>query len=128
MSQLSPLQAHILAYYLATQAEDLNIASRWFPRSEVVNNIDDKMQQAVRKFGMTVRKQARPAAEAFVATMIEHGGWASQANEFGGTMHSFRLEEYRKALSAFTATDPLVAAAKSGGESFWADKFAELTS
>ena len=127
MSDLTDLQAHVLAYYLATQADDLNIATRWFPRSEVVNNIDDKMQQAVRKFGMVVRKAARPAAEDFVAFMIENGGWASQENEFGGTMHSFRLEEYRKALSAYQAANAILPTAAAGGETFWADKFAALT-
>ena len=127
MSELTPLQAHVLAYYSSGQALDVNIATRWFPTSEVVNNMDDKIQQAVRKFGMAARKAARPAAEVLVAYMLENGGWASQANEFGGTMHSFRLEEFRKALDAFNAGNPIVAKAAAGGETFWADKFAELT-
>lgn len=127
MSELNPLQAHVLAYYSSGQGIDLNIATRWFPRSEVVNNMDDKMQQAVRKFGMAARKAARPAAEVFVTFMLEHGGWASQENEFGGSMHSFRLDEYRKALDAFNAANAIVTEAAAGGETFWADTFAALT-
>jgi hypothetical protein len=124
---LTPLEQAALSYFLGGPANDLNIATRWYPRTEVVNNLVDKFQIALRKFGFKAKGAAKGAATLFVEQMIEKGAWSTKANEFGGTMHQFQLETYRTELAALQAADPLVAEAAAGGETFWADKFAALT-
>ncbi len=123
---LNPLEANILAYFISGAAQDLVIAGRFFPRTEVVNNIDDKMQQATRRFGFKVKSKTRPAAVAFVDHMIEVGAWSSKDQDFGGTMHQFQPDIFRTQLKVMQDADPIVQEAKGGGEMFWADRFAEL--
>jgi hypothetical protein len=124
---LPDLEQTILAYFIATAANDINIAGRWFPKTEVLLIIDDKFQQAVRKFGAQARGATKPASSAFVEHMIDKGGWATKENDFGGTMHQWNMETFRKELKALQAADPIVQQAAAGGESFWQDKFAAVT-
>jgi len=123
---LTSIQEAAIAYYIAGPANDLNIATRWYPRGELLLIIDDKFQMAVRKFGVRVRGATKPAADKFLADMIDAGGWETKPQEYG-TMHQFNLAGYRAALKAMQAANPLVAAAAAGGEDFWKEKFAELT-
>ena len=125
---LNDLESHVLAYYTSGQAKDLNIATRWYPRSEVILIIEDKIAIATRKFGPKVKGCSKAAGTAFVDMMIEQGGWSTMQNDFGGTMHQFQLGAFDKALTAFNAADPIVQASAAGGDTFWADRFAELTS
>jgi hypothetical protein len=124
---LTPLEANILAFFLGGAAQDLVIAGRYFPRTEVVNNIDDKMQMAVRRFGFKVKSKTRPAAIAFVDRMIETGAWSTKAQDFGGTMHQFQPDIFRREVKVMQDADPIVQEAKDGGDTFWADRFAQLT-
>lgn len=124
---LTDLQAHVLAYYTTGHGKELSITQRWYPHAELVMIIDDKIAVAVRKFGRKAAKESRAAATHFVDTMIEKGVWTTQTNDFGGTMHQFQLGAYPAALAEFNAASPVVQAAAAGGETYWADKFAELT-
>jgi hypothetical protein len=47
---LTPIEAHVLAYYLQGGATTLDISGRWYPHGELVMIIADKMQVATRKF------------------------------------------------------------------------------
>jgi hypothetical protein len=127
MNDLSDLQQAVLAYFLAGPANDINIAGRWYPKSEVILIIDDKFQQAVRKFGPKARGATKPAATAFVEHMIAKGGWASKENDFGGTMQQWQMDPFRSELKALQAANPIVQEASTGGETYWQDKFAPLT-
>jgi hypothetical protein len=124
---LSELEQHVFAYYVATAANDLNIATRWYPRGELLLIIEDKFQIAVRKFGMKARACAKSAATAFLDLMIEKGGWESKQNEYGGSMHQFQLDTFRKVLKDLQATNPIIQQAQAGGADFWSQKFAALT-
>jgi len=123
---LNPLQTAIQAYFIAGPANDLMIATRWYPRGELLLIIDDKFQMATRKFGMKVRMGTKPAAEAFLQHMIDKGGWETKPQEYA-SMHQFNADAFKRELKAMQASDPLVLAAAAGGDTFWADKFAELT-
>lgn len=123
---LNPLQQAIVAYFVAVPANDLMIATRWYPRGELLLIVDDKFQIATRKFGMKVRMATKPAADAFLQHMIEKGGWETKPQEYG-SMHQFNADAFKRELKAMQASDPLVLAAADGGEDFWKDKFAELT-
>jgi hypothetical protein len=124
---LSDLEQTIQAYFLAGPANDINIAGRWYPYKEVLLIIDDKYQQAVRKFGMKARKATMPAAKAFVDHMIDKGGWATKQNDFGGTMHQLQLDAFRSELKAMQEADPIVQESKGAGPDFWTAKFAAAT-
>jgi hypothetical protein len=124
---LSDLEQTIQAYFLAGPANDINIAGRWYPYKEVLLIIDDKFQQAVRKFGMKARKATAPASKAFVDHMIEQGGWATKPNDFGGTMHQWQMDAFRKELKAMQEADPIVRDSEGQGPEFWTEKFAAVS-
>ncbi len=127
MSELNDLEKTITAYFLSGAANDVNIATRWWPYKELLLTIDDKFQMAVRKFGMKARNATKPAAQAFIDHMIAKGGWTSKDNEFGGTMHQFQLDAFRKEVKELQAANPILQEAAQGGETFWQDKFAAVT-
>ena len=123
---LSELAAHVIAYYTSGHGKELSVATRWYPHAELIMIIDDKMAVAVRKFGRKVARATREAATEFVDTMIAKGAWASQTNDFGGTMHQFQADVFARELAAFNASSPIVQAA-AADENYWADTFAALT-
>ena len=125
MSQ-SDLAAHVLAYYTSGHGRELSVATRWYPHAELIMIIDDKMAVAVRKFGRKAAKATREAATEFVDMMIARGAWATQKNDFGGTMHQFQADAFARELAAFNASSPIVQAA-AADDTYWAEKFAELT-
>ena len=124
---LTPLQEHVLAYYTSGHGKELTITTRWYPHAELIMIIDDKIGVAVRKFGRKVARESKAAATELVDTMIAKGGWSTQKNDFGGTMHQFQMDVFPKLLAEFNASSPIVQAA-AADENYWADKFAELTS
>jgi hypothetical protein len=124
---MTELEHAVFAYFVAEQADNFNIANRAYPYGELVLTWEDKFNVAIRKFGTRVRMKAKPAATAFLDLMIEKGGYTTKTNDFGGTMHAFQLDEYRRVLAELKETDPLLLKAKEGGAQFWADTFAELT-
>ena len=115
-----------MSYYIATAANDVVIAGRFFPRGELNLIIEDKVMIATRKFGRKVSGQARGAAVAFLDAMIESGGWSTKQSDFGGSMHQFQPDAYRKTLKALQADDPVVQQAKDKGPEFWTAKFEAL--
>lgn len=122
---LSPLEAHVCAYYVQGAATTLDITGRFYPHGELVMIIADKMQVATRKFGRKAGAACRGAATAFVDQMIASGGWSTKQNDFGGTMHQFQGDAYKPALRALTEVDPLIAANTTPEQ--WEASFAALT-
>jgi hypothetical protein len=120
---LSPLEAHVLAYYVQGTATTLDITGRFYPHGELVMIITDKMQVATRKFGRKAGAATRAAATAFVDQMIAAGAWSTKTNDFGGTMHQFQGGVYRPTLKEMQANDPVIAAV---GDT-WEAVFEELT-
>ncbi len=124
---LTPLQTHVLAYYLANSAKDFAMAGRWFPYAELERTFTDKMQVDVRPFGQAAKDAAGAAAKHYFDHMLAQGGFATKEQKFGGTMHQYEPAGFKAALDALTASDPVLAKAASGGADFWATSFAELT-
>jgi hypothetical protein len=124
---LNSVEQAVFAYYVAGQANELNIAPRWYPYGELVLVIEDKISVAVRKFGSKARGSAKTVSKALLDLMIEKGGWATKHNEYGGSMHQFQPDVFKATLKELQASDPLIIAAQGKGAEFWADKFTELT-
>lgn len=124
---LTPLEQTVLAYFLGGAANDINIAERWFPKSDLLLILEDKFQVAVRKFGFKAKSATKAASTHFVEHMIAKGGWATKENDYGGTMHQWQRDAFRAELKALQSADPIVQEAAQGGESYWTDKFAALT-
>ncbi|MFM5929752.1 MAG: hypothetical protein ACKOPQ_02470 [Novosphingobium sp.] len=124
---LTNLQAHVIAYYTTGHGKELSITQRWYPHAELIMILDDKIAVAVRKFGRKAGRETRAAATYFVDWMIERGGWSTQKNDFGGTMHQFQLDKFPALLAQFNAESEAAKAAAAGGETYWADTFAALT-
>jgi hypothetical protein len=123
----SDLDQAVIAYFVAGPANDVNIAGRFFPYSDLLLILEDKFQIATRKFGMKVKTRSKVAATVFVDAMIAKGGWSSKPNDFGGNMHQFQPDVFRAALKEMQANDPIVQESQGKGAEFWTDKFAALT-
>ncbi|MEO7739808.1 MAG: hypothetical protein ABIS10_11025 [Novosphingobium sp.] len=127
MPNLTPLEAHVFAYYLANSAKDFSMVGRWFPYAELQRTFTDKMQVDVRPFGQAAKDAAPAAAKHYFDHMLANGGFATKEQKFGGTMHQHDAAGFKTALEALKATDPVLAAASAGGADYWATTFAELT-
>ena len=55
---LSGLEQHVFAYYVANAAEQLNMVPRYWPYGELKLLVEDKVQVAVRKFGLQAGDRA----------------------------------------------------------------------
>ncbi len=126
MVDLTPLQAHVLAYWLAHGASDFAMVGRWWPRGELAMMVSDKMRHAVRPFGAAAQGAAAAAGEAYLGHMIEHGGFANKDQKFGGTMHQYQAEGYRDTLESLKADNAVLKAAAGKGGEFWSAAFAVL--
>lgn len=124
---LTELERHILACYVADAAAGLNMVGRFWPYGELVLIIEDKIQVATREFGFRVSSQAGPVARALVDQMIAAGAFSTRQNDFGGTMHQFQADAYRRFLQQLRASDPVIRKAQDTGPGFWAAAFAALT-
>ena len=124
---LSPLQAHVLAYFLSHGARDFSMVGRWWPHAELALVMGDKIRIAVRPFGKAAQDAAGSVAEALSEHMLACGGFSSRAQKFGGTMHQFQPEEFRAGLDAIEADSAVLQQAAAGGADFWETSFAELT-
>lgn len=116
----------MIAYYVAGPANDLNIATRWYPYGELNLIIEDKFNIATRKFGMKVRSKSKAAGTQFLDAMIAKGAWETTENEFGGRMHQFQADKFRAAIKELQASDPIIAQANAEGPEFWDKAFGEL--
>lgn len=124
---LSPLAAHVLAYYLDHSAREFSMTGRWFPYSELDFILADKIRVDVRSFGKAAQNAAAEVAKAYLDHMIAADGFETKAQKFGGTMHQYDADGFRAALAALQAGNPAIAAARDGGESYWQTTFAELS-
>lgn len=124
---LSELERHILACYVADAAAGLNMVGRFWPYGELVLILEDKIQLATREFGFRVTSRAGPVARALLDQMIAAGAFSTQQNDFGGTMHQFQADACRKFLQQLRETDPIIRKAQDAGPGFWAAAFAALT-
>ncbi len=124
---LTELERHILACYVADAAAGLNMVGRFWPYGELVLIIEDKLQLATREFGFRVTSRAGPIAKAFLDQMIAAGAFSTQQNDFGGTMHQFQADAYRRFLRELRESDPIIRKAQDAGPGFWAAAFAALT-
>ncbi|QIG80476.1 hypothetical protein [Stakelama tenebrarum] len=121
---LNAIEQTALSYYLATGANDLTIATRWYPHGDLILVIEDKIAVATRKFGRKVSGKAKAPAEQLLDTLIERGAFETKTNEFGGSMHQFQDGKYREVLKDLQANDPLVQEAD--GPEYWEAKFGAL--
>ena len=124
---LTQLEQLVLAHYLANGAQDLSIAPRFYPHGELILIVEDKINLGARRFGVKAGMACKNPAREFVDTMVEREAFSSVKNDFGGTMHQFRPDSYRRALGELQQTDPIVAKAREQGPEFWPQAFAQAT-
>jgi hypothetical protein len=127
MTDLSELEQHVLAFYVANNAQDLNMVGRFWPTRDVTTVVEDKIQIATRKFGTKVSMAAAKPAKAFADEMIEGGGFSTKHGDFGSTMHQFQPDKYKECLKQMREANPIVQKAQGAGPEFWQETFAELT-
>ena len=123
---LTPLEAHLFAWFLTHGAAEVGFVGRWFPRSEYAAIIGDKIGISARQFGPAVVAAKGGVAEKFVALLEHRGALVMKTDKFGGTMGQFQNDVYPALLAELTAADPVLGAAAAGGETFWTDAFGKL--
>ena len=126
--ELSELEQLVFSYYVANDARTLNMAPRRWPYGELVHLIEDKIQVAVRKFGIKSMKACPNVARAYLDLLIEREGFSTVANKFGGTMHRYEAGNYVSCIGELQKTNPIILQAEAAGAGFWEDAFAGLLS
>jgi hypothetical protein len=121
---LNATEELVFAYWLEHGAQDFAMVGRFFPYGELTLLIQDKVQVAVRRFGVKAIGASPGVARAFLDELIERGAFSTTKNKFGGSMHQYQPDAYKAALQALRAADPVVARAASGGPGFWDEAFA----
>ena len=125
---LSGLEQHVFAYYVANAAEQLNMVPRYWPYGELKLLVEDKVQVAVRKFGLKAKMASPNVARVLLDLLIERDAFSTVKNEHGGTMHQYQSANYRSCVRDLQETDPVILKAKAAGPGYWDDAFAALTS
>lgn len=123
---LSELERHVLAFYIATDAGQFSMDPRFWPYAELVIIFEDKIRFSAQRFDIRDEEIIVNAARAFVDLLIERGGISTIRSDLGGTMHRLEGKEYRECVAWLRESDPIIAAAKSGGSGFWPDAFTRV--
>ena len=123
--RLSELQQYIFAHYVATGARDVDMTPRFWPYSELVEIIEDKIMLGVRKFGITSSVTCRPVASAFLDLLIDQRGFSTVTGSLGEKMHRYQPEYFRPSIDQLIATNPIILEAQSAGLDFWRAAFAQ---
>ena len=92
---LSGLEQHVFAYYVANAAEQLNMVPRYWPYGELKLLVEDKVQVAMRKFGLKAKMASPNVARVLLDLLIERDASSTVKNEHGGTMHQYQSANYR---------------------------------
>jgi len=124
---LSELEQHVFAYYLANGAQELNMVGRFWPYAELIMVIADKVRVANRKFGMKATAASETVAKAYLDLLIEREAYSTTTNKFGGSMHQFQPDAYARVYKDLMATHPIVQKAQAEGPEYWDKAFAGLT-
>jgi hypothetical protein len=124
---LTELEQHAYAYYVATDAAQFSAAPRFYPYGELTLIFADKIQVATRKFGRQTHSKSKTVANALLDKLIEAGAYSTKQNEFGGSMHQFQEPAYKAFLKAEQERDPIILQAKAEGPEFWQTAFERLT-
>jgi hypothetical protein len=123
--QLSALEQHIFAFYVAHGAQDLNMTPRFWPYGELVLIVEDKIRLAVRQFGITSSLHCRPVATAFLDLLIEREAFSTVTGSLGDRMHRYQPENFRNSINELLATNPIILAAQGAGPNFWQEAFTQ---
>lgn len=122
---LSALEQHVFAYFVAEDAQNLNMVPRFWPYGELVLIIEDRIQLAVRKFGVKAEMTSKKVAHALLDLLLERGAFSTTKDSLS-TMHQFQPKPYQDTIKNLQETDPIIQKAKAGGPTFWDDTFAAL--
>lgn len=123
---MTELIDHMIAYYVDGPANDLSIATRWYPYGELALIIEDKFSIATRKFGLKVRSHSKVAGKSFLDAMIAQGAWETKDNDYGGQMHQFQADRFKAAIRDRQDSDPIILKARAEGPEYWDKAFGEL--
>ena len=123
---MTELIDHMIAYYVDGPANDLSIATSWYPYGELALIIEDKFSIATRKFGLKVRSHSKVAGMTFLDAMIAQGAWETKDNDYGGQMHQFQADRFKAAIRQRQDSDPIILKARAEGPEYWDKAFGEL--
>jgi hypothetical protein len=122
---LSELEQHVFAYFVANNAQDVNMDPKFAPYGELALIFEDRIQLATRKYGVKVEMASRNVARAFLDMLLEKGAFSTTKNSLGA-MHQFQAKVYPDCIKGLQDANPIVQKAKAGGPAFWDDTFAAL--
>jgi hypothetical protein len=122
---LSDLEQHVFAYYLANGAADLTMAPRFWPYGDLVLIVEDKIGVATRKFGGKVTRASANVASAFVDLLIEQGGFSVAENRLS-KMYRYEGPNYQNCINELRDANPIVRRASAAAPGFWDEAFAAL--
>ena len=123
---LSPLEQHILAYFIAGEADEFRMDPRWWPALELSQIVEHKVRFAASIVDVTDRVSCANAARALLDMLIARGAFTTSESEYG-PMYQFQRDVYRAYIAELRASDPIIAQARADGDDYWRNAFADLT-
>lgn len=124
--QLSELDEHILAYFIAKNAGELQMDPRWWPSIELSSIVEDKVRFAVSRFWLVGRPPVEAAARVLLDTLVARGAFAKKDGEYG-PMFQFQRDPYRAWLAEAREINPIVTHMADADEDAWEETFDRLT-
>jgi hypothetical protein len=122
---LSDLEQHVFAYFAANGAQDMKMDPKFAPYGELALIFEDRIQLAVRKFGVKAEMASRNVSRVFLDILLEKGAFSTAKNSLG-EMHRFEGKVYPDCIKGLQETNPIIQKAKAGGSTFWDDTFTAL--
>lgn len=123
---MTELDQHILAYFIAKNADEFQMDPRWWPSIELGSIMEDKVRFGVSRFWLVGRPPVEAAARNLLETLIARGAFAKKDGEYG-SMYQFQRAPYREWLTEARANNPIVKQMATADEDEWEATFDRLT-
>lgn len=123
---LTELEQHVLAYFLATDALSGGIDERFYKRHEFVKIFEDRIFHATPDFGGVVQGRPTNVATYLVDELIKQGALSTVNDEYSGESHKFNRSKYKEFIKQLIESNTLCERARQAGPQFWPEAFAAL--
>jgi len=119
----SELEDYVFAYFLSSQACNVNIDGRFRRREEFVEVFEDVFFYSTQGFGPPVAGRHANICSSFVARLIEAGCLSTVHDKWSGASHQFDSPRYAAFIRDQIEINAICQCAKQAGPQFWDEAF-----
>jgi hypothetical protein len=117
------LEEYVLAYFLSTQAAQVNIDGRYRRREEFIQSFEDAFFYSTQQFGGAVAGRHARLCEQLVARLAETGCLAAVHDKWSGTSYQFDPGRYRSFVKDQIDSNAICQRAEQAGPQYWQEVF-----